>query len=360
MIKSAMQIRTSALVVSALLYVSTAIPCSTFFVSGSEDAVVAKNLDWNSGDGLMFVNKRNMQKRGALVGTESPAIWTSKYMSLTLTETGLEFPWEGLNETGLSAHVLELGQSVVPSPGDPRPALEMEQWIQYILDTSADLDEAMQNARAVRVGVASFVHYFVCDASAHCGVFEYVSGELIVHAGEDLPYPALANNTYDDSIAYLSQELNASSPEVILNKKSSRSLDRFSRASLLAFGYSAGGDAVSYAFSALTHLSQTTAALSTYWKMAFGLKSRTLNWTTLAAPAMKFVSLLSFNPGCKSGAQWLDVNSSKSGNVGPDFQNDSNLRNRDFIENNPRITNANKDAIADYPTTLTHCLDSTP
>jgi penicillin V acylase-like amidase (Ntn superfamily) len=97
-----MQIKTSALIVSALLYVSTALPCSTFFDSGSEEAVVAKNLDWNSGDGLMFINKRNVRKKGALVGSEIAAAWTSKYMSLTLTETGLEFPWEGLNEKGLS------------------------------------------------------------------------------------------------------------------------------------------------------------------------------------------------------------------------------------------------------------------
>ena len=305
----------------------------------------------------MFVNKRNVRKQGVMIGHQMPAIWVSKYMSLTLTETGLEFPWEGFNEAGLSVHILELASSRVPSPFDPRPALQMEQWIQYILDTSGNLNEAIANAQRIRVGVQSVVHYFICDASSLCGVFEFIDGDLIVHSGAALPYPALTNNTYAESLTYLIQQLNGSPPTEIMMKQSSRSLDRFSRAALWSSSYSSDRSQLEYTFSALNNLQQMGAGLQTFWKMAFHLRSLSLSWKTLNAPGLKSFHLADFNPDCSSGVQWLDVNSPLTGSVTSEFQNDPKSTNRSFIEGSHRLSAEEKDVIGHYPETQTKCLD---
>src|SRR5579859_3343763 len=102
-------------------FADAAYACTTFFVHGSADAVVAKNLDWPSGGGAIYINKRNVRKVAAFIRASTPLTWTSKYKSLTYTETGRDFPWEGINEAGVAVHMLELSSSVVPPANDPRP-----------------------------------------------------------------------------------------------------------------------------------------------------------------------------------------------------------------------------------------------
>jgi len=72
--------------------------------------------------------------------------WASRYMSVTFTESGREFPWEGLNEAGLSVNIMNLAGSSFPPPSNPRLVINTVQWVQYILDTSSNVDEATLKA----------------------------------------------------------------------------------------------------------------------------------------------------------------------------------------------------------------------
>ena len=215
-------------------------------------------------------------------------------MSLTLTEDAVEFPWEGMNEAGLSVGILTLATSVPPPATDPRPAVQMVQWIQYILDTSGTVEEAVRNAQAARVGPATTLHYFVCDATSDCAVFEYINGALVVHrSGVDLPEAALANDAYDASVAYLQNLMKTESTQTILAGSSALSLDRFSRASLWSQGYRAGGrDAIGYAFEGL----RSVADPRTFWSEVFDLRERALFLSTRAAPQVKSIRLTDFDP----------------------------------------------------------------
>lgn len=332
--------------------------CTAFFLTGSPDSVVAKTLDWFEGRGLIFVNKRDILKHAL---AEISFHWKSRYMSLTLTQTGREFPWEGMNEAGLSVNVLELAESLAPPPEDPLPMLEQTQWIQYILDTSATLREAELAARKVRVGPTTTVHYFVCDSGGSCGVFEYLGGGLVIHAGRDLPFPALANDPYESSVRYFRRLIGSEGPLPILRGSSPASLDRFARAALWSesLGATPGGE-IRQAFAGLGNVAEATSDLRTYWRMVFALGHQDAYVSTLDAPGIKLVHLGSFDPSCASGTLMLDINSRAGGDVTRHFQPYSPSANLALVESSRHLRPAEKTAIEIYPEAWTRCQEDSP
>jgi choloylglycine hydrolase len=68
-----------------------AVACTTFCLQNGTDLVFGKNYDWNVEDGLVFVNKRNVQKT-AMDGGDPAASWVSKYGSVTFNQFGREQP----------------------------------------------------------------------------------------------------------------------------------------------------------------------------------------------------------------------------------------------------------------------------
>lgn len=345
--------------------------CTGFFVQGSSHPIVAKNLDWMFEQGYIYINKRNVEKRAALIGKQNGVQWVSKYMSLTLTQDGIDFPWEGMNEAGLTVNVFQLPHSLVPFPSDPRPAIEVTQWIQYILDTSKNVNEAIQNAQTVRVsqtarensdsyGPETTAHYLVCDVTSKCAVFEYIDRELkIYETGKNLPYPALTNNTYESSLNYLSSHL---IDKENLDSSKTASFDRFVRATFWSENFQNykkfGKTEVEYAFRGLQNVSQYYPYMTTHWSMVFELDSQTLNVKTSRAPALKSIHLKQFNPSCTEPAQVLNVNTIVAGNVSTTaFQNYSDAYNQALLNQNDLLSEALKLEMGQYHSIMTRCLE---
>jgi penicillin V acylase-like amidase (Ntn superfamily) len=344
----------SLIMVLVLLAGRCATACTAFFVKGSPTAVIAKNLDWYSGLGAIYINKRHVQKRSVFVVPQIPLSWTSTLMSVTYTQSGRDFPWEGMNEAGLSVHGLQLLSSVVPPTTDPRPAVEFVEWMQYILDTSGTVNEAIVNAQKTRVAPSTTVHYFLCDASSACAVLEYLGGQLVVHqSGNDLPYPAISNNTYADSLNYLQTELGETSAASILTKPSFKSLDRFARAALWSQNFSPAENAVNYAFAGLRNAWES----DTFWMMVHDLKARVAYLSTAGAPAVKWIDLSKFQPGCASGTEMLDINAQISGDASAYFTPYSAAQNLAVVNQNTLLTPGAKAVIGAYPETYTHCTE---
>ncbi len=277
-------------------------PCTVFLLPESPDRVMALNMDWPSGTGLIYINKRNVHKQSAFVGTPQVALqWISKYMSITFTQTGLEFPWEGMNEKGVSALLLESSTAILPPTTDPRPAINGIQWVQYILDTSATTAEAVANAQATRVtgSFGALQHYFVCDASGSCASFDYINGSLVIKQGTTLPYAALTNNPYSQSRQNLTSLLASYTPSQILALPATDSLTRFAKAALLSSEYLPQEEEISYAFGALN----VVAEPDTQWKIAFSLANLSVQYTTRTATYVKYIDLQQFDPGCTSGVK---------------------------------------------------------
>ena len=89
---------------------------------------------------------------------------------------GREFPNGGINDAGLVVEVLVLQGSVF-AKADARPVVNEVQFVQYLLDQAATMEEAVTLAQAVRVTpVFAPLHYFVCDDSNACAALEYDGG----------------------------------------------------------------------------------------------------------------------------------------------------------------------------------------
>lgn len=117
--------------------------------------------------------------------------WTAKYGSAAIVSF-FGGTTDGMNEHGLSAHLLVLSTSA-PEKVDTRPVLPDGLWAQYVLDnfkTVKEVVDAHQGFRVVHswspdVGMCRplGVHLAVQDESGDAAIFEHVDGRLVIHHG---------------------------------------------------------------------------------------------------------------------------------------------------------------------------------
>src|SRR5918999_3447069 len=129
----------AALVLLCLSF-NQAFACTTFCLKKNGEVLFGKNYDWMVGEGLVFVNKRGVAKVSNAEDRTNPAKWVSKYGSVTFNQYGRENPSGGMNEAGLVIELMWLDETQYPAQ-DSRPALDVLEWIQYQLDTSANVAE---------------------------------------------------------------------------------------------------------------------------------------------------------------------------------------------------------------------------
>jgi penicillin V acylase-like amidase (Ntn superfamily) len=110
--------------------------------------LVGRTQDWTEKAGHAFrVFPRGIERTGAVA--ENPRTWTSKYGSLVLTayDAGTH---EGVNEEGLSGHILYLAEEAAFGERDPsKEAIGVMQWMQYYLDNFATVAEAVEATRSI-------------------------------------------------------------------------------------------------------------------------------------------------------------------------------------------------------------------
>jgi penicillin V acylase-like amidase (Ntn superfamily) len=223
------------------------------------------------------------------------------------------------------------------------------------LDTSANVQDAIWNAGRVSIPAVIKDHYFVCDQTGECAVLEYLQGELVVHSGAGLRYPALANTAYQNCMSRLDRRLAVGgSPEAILRGHSDGSFQRFARAALLSSRYSKGSDELAYAFASLDNVADS----GTFWNIVFSLKERTAYIKTAAAPKVKSIDLKRFDPRCSLPALMLDINSPSSGDVSSQFHPYSFKENaKSVAQFKPPIPPGMRAVIDRFPDTHTFCLE---
>ena len=83
--------------------------CSNFFFNKNGYSLVAHNNDWGTGEGMVVINKRHVQKWGFQVKNDPEFHWTSKYGSISLNFYGRESTGRGMNEAGLVIFEAALG-----------------------------------------------------------------------------------------------------------------------------------------------------------------------------------------------------------------------------------------------------------
>jgi choloylglycine hydrolase len=202
-----------AVVLVGLLTASTALPCSrVMWVAGDGQVFVGRTQDWTEKVGSAFrVYPRGIERAGAVA--ENPHRWTSKYGSLVVTGYDLA-THEGVNEKGLSAHILYLAGECDYGKRDPkREGIGVTQWVQYFLDNYATVAEAVeaQGTFAFQIdslilpnGFPTLVHMALSDKSGDSAVIEYIAGKAKVY--HDRRFTVMTNEpTYDRQIENLKQ-----------------------------------------------------------------------------------------------------------------------------------------------------------
>ncbi len=202
--------------------------CTAFCLVNEDTVLLAKNLDWPVGDGFIMLNRKGEVKKSMVLQNGIPARWTSLYNSVTFNQPGKDLPLGGMNEAGLVIEELSYYPSRYPDPQDLSAINELE-WTQYQLDNFATVQEVKENLGNPALSKYFIgLHYIVMDRSGAVLVVEFLEGEIAAYSGEELPYKAITNNSYSNSLKYLQNFEGYGGDLKIANRSGSQ--ERFVRA----------------------------------------------------------------------------------------------------------------------------------
>ncbi len=347
-------LRPSLCIVLTLLVLSggRAAACTVFRLDAGDGPLVGRNYDWNVDDGLVLVNKRHVAKTFDLTGARGGAGWTSRYGSLTFNQYGRDLPQGGVNEKGLVVEILWLSGTRFPPPDD-RPALETTQWIQYQLDMSATVDDVIASLDRVRIASQIAVHFFVSDRSGRSASVEFLDGRPVIHTGDAMPAPVLANHSYEASLSELRRHEGWGGTAA--PGQGTRSLNRFVRAATAAREYDPerDGRAPDFAFEVLDDVAQ---GAHTKWTIVYDLRGLRVGYRTHRQGDIKTVDLDDLDFDCESPVMMADVNAGPSGDGGPRWSPYTRAANLELVSRSYARTSFLADTspslletIADYP-----------
>ena len=344
---------TAYLIVLFLLPANHVFACTTFCLIGKDEVLFGRNYDWEIGDALILVNKKGVAKTATVGQSPNPAKWVSKYGSVTFNQYGRENPTGGMNEAGLVVEQMWLDESAYPQE-DSLPTIGTQEWIQYLLDTSATTAEALKNAHGVRILSDVKVHYLISDKQGQSASVEFLNGKLVFRTDNQLGVPALTNDTYDNSIKF--KLANAEN-----RATSSSSLDRFTRTAIKTESFAknpkAEQEAVKYAFEILSNVAQKGY---TQWSIVYDLKRGKIYFRTLQNPQIRIVDTHSFDYSCSAPVKMFDINANEAGDITAKFGDYTRRANRELIDRSFSGTAFLKDIpprarfmIAAYPESFT-------
>ncbi|PYQ53415.1 MAG: hypothetical protein DMF59_01875 [Acidobacteria bacterium] len=280
--------------------------CTTFCMSAGGRFVFGANYDWDTGVGMLMVNKRLVSKESL---TLRPTRWTSRFASITLNQYGREFPTGGMNEAGLVVALMALADTQYPAV-DSRPSVGILEWIQYQLDLSADIDEVLQRAAQIRIAGQMGLHYLVSDRTGRAVTFEYLGGTIVAHHDGTLPFAVLTNDTYDRSIAYLRTITGFGGTRPV--PTGIGSLERLAQAASMIRQTDPSANAVERAFTILDAVHQP---YYTKWSVVYDPNAMTVYFRTDRNPNVRSLSFGSFDGACAFPVKTLDINGDGSGDM---------------------------------------------
>lgn len=183
--------------------------CSRVTYLGPENMVITgRSMDWMKPvDTNLWVFPAGLRRSGA--AKVNPLSWTSKYGSVVAAGYD-KASADGINEKGLVANLLYLGDAQYGKRDPERPGLSVVGWAQYVLDQYATVDEAVKALKEKPfqlVGVdlphnfQAALHLAISDSGGDSAIFEYLDGELFVHHGRQ--YTVMTNEPrYDQQLAF--------------------------------------------------------------------------------------------------------------------------------------------------------------
>jgi len=286
--------------------------CTAIVLDNGGHGVFGANFDhsWTD-EGLVFVNQRGVVK-SSVSGEDvrDRTYWTTRYASVSFNLVGYEYAWGGMNEAGLSVSTMSLAETRQPPP-DHRPPLDNGEWVQYILDTCATVEDVIATDADVRILTVD--HYLVGDGFGNAATIEFLNGRMVVHSGTDLPVAALTNNTYDD-LRVVWERLRAGRNYAGL----ASSFQRFCLAAdrVDSFRPTTDSGTVGYVFDTLDMVrGERFSASPTNWSLVFDTKNLRAYFKTGRNRQLRWVDLKNLDLRCSGPVKMMDIHQGGPGDV---------------------------------------------
>jgi penicillin V acylase-like amidase (Ntn superfamily) len=321
-------------------------------------------MDWPSGDGMIVVNKRGNIK-SALTNPESgftPARWKSRFGSVTLNQYAVDWPWAGMNESGLVGAGLMMRWAEFPEPAQ-QPSVFILQWLQYQLDNFSSVSAVVAHVSKIHIRPVSpenGVHFLFCDRSGDAAVIDIIDGKINVYQGESLPVRAMANDPYASSLVYLRRIKGFGGTLPISD--SNLSNDRFARAAdgVRKFSPRNFPEAIDTAFDVLDAVSvKSHPRIVTQWQVVFDLKKSQIYYRTKSDSTRRNIDMGKLDLSCSDSIRIREIVSEVEMHSAAAFENYSYERNRHHVEAlfrrhplKPTEYENRVDRIARYPETF--------
>ena len=312
--------------------------CTRAVYLGPEGQVVTgRSMDWQEDMHTnLWIFPRGMARDGGL--DRGALTWTSLYGSVVASVyEGASA--DGMNEKGLVANILYLAESEYPPASDPRPAVTVCAWTQYVLDRFATVKEAVaelgkETFRVVPIttpnGRPGMVHLAISDPSGDSAILEYVAGKLRIHHGRE--YQVMTNSPLFDQQLALNRYWEEIGGTVML-PGTNRAADRFARASFYINACRQSADpreAVADVFSVMRNVGVPRGITtpdkpnisSTIWRTVADQKQRIYFYESTFSPSVVWVKFtdLDFGPAAGVRKLQLDGEPDRAGNQTAEFR----------------------------------------
>jgi penicillin V acylase-like amidase (Ntn superfamily) len=334
-----------------LIYI-TGNTCTTFLINYNGQLVFGRNYDWVSGNGMVCTNQRGLAKTSMKNQDGTTISWTSKYGSITFNQFGREFPTGGMNEQGLVVELMWLDGTIYPPAADKRPSIGVLQWIQYQLDNCISIEEVIATDARLRItATGTPLHYLIVDAKGQAATIEFLKGKMVVHKGDQLPFPVLTNHTYDQSVNSKNKG----------TWSGDNSLERFVTTCNMIQQYKTNPGNKTLTDHAFDILNKVSQGNYTKWSIVYDISNKKILFKTDQAKQSRYLNFSAFDFSCKQTSKTIDMNavlkddiSSRLTDFNPDFN--SRIIEKTLLESRSRITipDPQKRVLLAYNTAI-HC-----
>ena len=170
--------------------------------------VTSRNMDWHESMHAKLWYLPSGEARKGLGDTANSLDWTSKYSSIA-TSCYDAATADGMNEKGLSMHMLWLAESNYPEKDSSTSSMSISYWGQFYLDNFASVAEAVGYTQDSPFNVISTnipgtqqkitTHLALVDSTGDMAVLEYIDGKLKIHHNKN--YSVMTNSpTFDKQL----------------------------------------------------------------------------------------------------------------------------------------------------------------
>lgn len=277
------------------------------YVGKDENILTARTMDWKyEMDATLWIFPRGI-KRNGLTGKNSIE-WVSKYGSVIVSSMEIATS-DGVNEKGLAANLLWLGESQYPLVKKADHPMSLSLWAQYVLDNFSTVNEVVKTLeKNPLVLVTSDVpeqnrkatlHLSLSDVTGDSAIIEYVNGKQVIYHSKN--YKILTNSpTYEKQLAISSYWKGIDGLQMLPG--TNKSSDRFVRADFYTNIIPkdlTGFEAVGAVLSILRNVSvpfgigtnETPEISSTRWRTVFDHKNKNYYFDSVLSPNVIWTDL---------------------------------------------------------------------